>query len=74
ILNKIGYKNGIIYGLLISAVGTLFFYPAAEIKSYELLLGGLFVVGLGFSLQQTATQPFMIALGPVENFSLCIFL
>lgn len=67
ILNKIGYKNGIIYGLLISAVGTLFFYPAAEIKSYELLLGGLFVVGLGFSLQQTATQPFMIALGPEET-------
>lgn len=67
ILNKIGYKNGIIYGLLISAVGTLFFYPAAELKSYELLLGGLFVVGLGFSLQQTATQPFMIALGPQET-------
>lgn len=67
ILNKIGYKNGIVYGLLISAVGTLLFYPAAEMKSYELLLAGLFVVGLGFSLQQTATQPFMIALGPAET-------
>lgn len=63
ILNKIGYKNGIIYGLLISAVGTLMFYPAAELQSYTLLLSGLFIVGLGFSLQQTATQPFMIALG-----------
>ncbi|WP_019987467.1 MFS transporter [Rudanella lutea] len=63
ILNRIGYKNGIIYGLLISAVGTLMFYPAAELKSYALLLSGLFIVGLGFSLQQTATQPFMIALG-----------
>ena len=67
ILNKIGYKNGIIYGLIISALGSLLFYPAAETKSYFLLLTALFVVGLGFSLQQTATQPFMIALGPPET-------
>ena len=67
ILNKIGYKNGIVIGLLISAVGTLLFYPAAQMQSYNLLLGGLFTVGLGFSLQQTATQPFMIALGPPET-------
>lgn len=63
ILNRIGYKNGIIYGLIISAFGTLMFYPAAQLQSYTLLLSGLFIVGLGFSLQQTATQPFMIALG-----------
>jgi MFS transporter, FHS family, L-fucose permease len=67
ILNKIGYKNGIVYGLLISAVGTTLFYPAAQTASYPLLLAGLFIVGLGFSLQQTATQPFMIALGPPET-------
>jgi MFS transporter, FHS family, L-fucose permease len=67
ILNKIGYKNGIVIGLLISAVGTLLFYPAAQTSSYNLLLAGLFIVGLGFSLQQTATQPFMIALGPPET-------
>ncbi|MFN3490156.1 MAG: MFS transporter [Emticicia sp.] len=67
ILNKIGYKNGIVIGLLISAVGTLLFYPAAQNASYNLLLAGLFIVGLGFSLQQTATQPFMIALGPPET-------
>jgi MFS transporter, FHS family, L-fucose permease len=62
-LNKIGYKSGIIYGLIISAIGTLLFYPAAEYQSYPLLLGGLFIVGLGFSLQQTSAQPFAIALG-----------
>lgn len=67
ILNKIGYKNGIVIGLLISALGTLLFYPAAQTASYPLLLAGLFIVGLGFSLQQTATQPFMIALGPPET-------
>jgi FHS family L-fucose permease-like MFS transporter len=67
VLNKIGYKNGIVIGLLISAVGTLLFFPAAQNASYNLLLAGLFIVGLGFSLQQTATQPFMIALGPPET-------
>jgi MFS transporter, FHS family, L-fucose permease len=67
ILNRIGYKNGIVIGLLISAAGTLLFYPAAQNASYNLLLAGLFIVGLGFSLQQTATQPFMIALGPPET-------
>lgn len=72
ILNKIGYKNGIIIGLALSAVGTLLFYPAAETKSYSMLLAGLFIVGLGFSLQQTATQPFMIALGPPETGALRI--
>jgi FHS family L-fucose permease-like MFS transporter len=72
ILNKIGYKNGIIIGLVLSALGTLLFYPAAEARSYGLLLSGLFIVGLGFSLQQTATQPFMIALGPPETGALRI--
>lgn len=62
-LNKIGYKNGIIYGLIFSGLGTLIFYPAAELHSFYLLLGGLFVVGLGFSLQQIAANPFAIALG-----------
>jgi len=62
-LNKIGYKNGIIYGLIFSGIGTLIFYPAAELHSYFLLLSGLFVVGLGFSLQQIAANPFAIALG-----------
>jgi MoxR-like ATPase len=45
ILNKIGYKNGIVIGLLISAVGTLLFYPAAQNASYNLLLAGLFTRG-----------------------------
>lgn len=62
-LNKIGYKNGIIYGLIFSGLGTLIFYPAAEAHSFFLLLTGLFVVGLGFSLQQIAANPFAIALG-----------
>ncbi len=62
-LNKIGYKNGIILGLVISAIGALGFYPAAEMQSFPVMLLALFTVGLGFSLQQTAAQPFVIALG-----------
>lgn len=62
-MNKVGYKNGVVWGLLISAIGTLLFYPAAQMESYPIMLSGLFIVGLGFSLQQTAAQPFAIALG-----------
>lgn len=63
ILNKIGYKNGIAVGLIISALGTLLFYPAAQQSSFFLFICGLFVVGLGFSLQQTAANPLAIIMG-----------
>ena len=63
ILNRIGYKNGLSMGLVISALGTLLFYPAAETASYPLMLTGLFIVGLGFSLQQTAANPLAIVMG-----------
>jgi FHS family L-fucose permease-like MFS transporter len=63
ILNKIGYKNGIALGLIISALGTLLFYPAAESQSFILMISGLFIVGLGFSLQQTAANPLAIVMG-----------
>lgn len=67
IVNKIGYKNGLALGLLISALGTLLFYPAANTGSFPLMLGGLFIVALGFSLQQTVANPLAIALGPVQT-------
>ena len=63
ILNKIGYKKGIIYGLLISVAGALLMLPSANANSYPALLGSLFIIALGFSLQQTAAQPFAISLG-----------
>jgi FHS family L-fucose permease-like MFS transporter len=53
--------------LVISALGTLLFYPAANTGSYPLMLSGLFTVGLGFSLQQTVANPLAIALGPVKT-------
>lgn len=63
ILSKIGYKKGISLGLTISALGTLLFIPAASLESFGLMISGLFVVGLGFSLQQTAANPLVISLG-----------
>jgi FHS family L-fucose permease-like MFS transporter len=63
LLNRMGYKNGIALGLVISALGTILFYPAAEASSFALFISGLFIVGLGFSLQQTAANPLAINLG-----------
>lgn len=67
LVNKIGYKNGLALGLAISALGTLLFYPAANLHSFPLMLSGLFIVALGFSLQQTVANPLAIALGPVST-------
>ncbi|AZI22154.1 MFS transporter [Chryseobacterium taklimakanense] len=67
LINKIGYKNGLILGLLISAAGTLLFIPAANAGSFVLMISGLFTVGLGFSLQQIVANPLAIALGPNET-------
>lgn len=63
VLSKIGYKKGISLGLMISAIGTLLFIPAANLESFPIMITGLFVVGLGFSLQQTAANPLVISLG-----------
>jgi MFS transporter, FHS family, L-fucose permease len=73
ILNNWGYKNGIVYGLLISALGALFMYPflngsqQGDTDVFYLVLFALFIVGLGFSLQQTAANPFAIALGESQT-------
>ncbi len=64
LLNKIGYKNGIALGLGISAVGTLLFYPAANGEgSFNLMITALFIVALGFSLQQIAANPLAVVIG-----------
>lgn len=67
LINKIGYKNSLIIGLIISALGTILFYPAANSESFPLMLSGLFIVGLGFSLQQTVANPLAIAMGSVKT-------
>jgi MFS transporter, FHS family, L-fucose permease len=66
-LNKMGYKNGIIWGLVLSAVGALLMVPAVDSGSFGFILAAFFVIALGFSLQQTAANPFVIALGTPET-------
>ena len=67
VLNKWGFKNGIVYGLVVSAVGAALMIPAISSGSFGFILAALFVVALGFSLQQTSANPFAIALGKPET-------
>jgi MFS transporter, FHS family, L-fucose permease len=66
---KIGYKNGVIIGLVISAIGSALFWPAAAKVSYPLFLVALFVVGLGFAMLQIAANPYVTILGPEKTAS-----
>jgi MFS transporter, FHS family, L-fucose permease len=68
-INKIGYKNGIMAGLFLSAVGCILFYPAAHYRVYGLFLGALFVLALGFTLLQIAANPYVAILGKPETAS-----
>lgn len=68
-INRIGYKNGIIAGLIISAAGSLLFYPAAQYHIYGFFLSALFVLGLGFTLLQIAANPYVAILGPASSAS-----
>ena len=69
ILNKIGYKKGIIYGLVISVIGAvaLALISTSATPTFGMVLVAFFIIALGFSLQQTAAQPFAIALGSPET-------
>jgi FHS family L-fucose permease-like MFS transporter len=66
---RVGYKNGVIIGLMISAVGSALFWPAATFLSYPLFLLALFVVGLGFAMLQIAANPYVTILGPERTAS-----
>lgn len=67
VLRKTGYKNGMMLGLFVMAVGALLFIPAAMTRTYGLFLLGLFVMGTGLSVLQTASNPYVIELGPPES-------
>jgi FHS family L-fucose permease-like MFS transporter len=66
---RIGYKNGVVVGLLLAAAGGAMFWPAASLLSYPLFLGGLFIVGLGFAMLQIAANPYVTILGPERTAS-----
>jgi len=67
ILKKTGFKNGMMVGLLVMAVGTLLFIPAAMTRTYLLFLVGLFVMGTGLAVLQTASNPYITIIGPIES-------
>ena len=67
IISKTGFKNGMALGLLIMAVGSLIFIPAANARSFGLFLTGLFIQGAGLALLQTASNPYISIIGPIES-------
>lgn len=67
IIKKIGYKNSIITGLLVFAVGAFLFVPAANSREYELFLFALFVIGCGLTILETSANPYAAILGPPES-------
>lgn len=67
LLNKIGYKKGMSVGLIIMGLGALVFIPAANSRTYWMFLMGIFIQGTGMTLLQTAANPYITILGPIES-------
>ncbi len=67
LLEKIGYKNGIVIGLLVLVVGFLIYIPAAQSKLFWLFLIAQFVIGTSLTLLQTAANPYVVKVGPIES-------
>jgi MFS transporter, FHS family, L-fucose permease len=68
-ITKIGYKNGLIAGLIVSGISCALFYPAAEFKMYGFFLSALFFLGIGFTILQIAANPYVSILGSEETAS-----
>ncbi len=67
IMQRIGYKRGILAGLLVCATGTILFIPAASARVYAFFLFALFVMACGQSVLEVAANPYVTTLGPVES-------
>lgn len=67
LLKRIGFKKGMMYGFWSMAFGALLFIPAAKTMTYELFLFGLFSIGAGLAMLQTAANPYVTILGPKER-------
>ncbi len=67
ILKKTGFKNGLVLGMLILGVGSLLFIPAAKSNSFGLFLTGIFIQGSALALLQTAANPYLTIIGPIES-------
>ncbi len=67
LLKSVGFKKGMMYGFLTMALGAFIFVPAAMVRTYEVFLLGLFLLGAGLAILQTAANPYITILGPIES-------
>lgn len=67
IINRIGYHKGMSLGLIVMAIGALVFIPAAEARTYWVFLLAIFIQGVGMTICQTAANPYITILGPIES-------
>lgn len=67
LLKKAGFKKGMMTGFLAMALGAFIFVPAALTRTYEIFLLGLFTIGAGLAVLQTAANPYITILGPIER-------
>src|SRR5690606_20995299 len=67
LMNRIGYKKGILIGLFLYAAGALIFYPAAELRVYGIFLVALFIIACGLAFLETAANPYVTVLGDAKS-------
>ena len=67
LLKKVGFKRGIMYGFMFTALGAFLFVPAALVRQFEIFLIGLFSIGTGLAILQTAANPYVTIIGPIES-------
>jgi len=67
LIDKVGYQQGIVLGLLTTAAGCILFYPSADLHIYELFLFAFFVLASGITILQVAANPYVAALGPEKT-------
>jgi FHS family L-fucose permease-like MFS transporter len=67
ILQKVGFKNGLVIGMVVLGIGSLIFIPAADNRSYGLFLTGIFIQGSAMALLQTAVNPYLSIIGPIDS-------
>lgn len=67
LLKKAGFKKGIMYGFMLTALGAFIFVPAALARQFEIFLIGLFSIGTGLAILQTAANPYVTIIGPIDS-------
>lgn len=67
LLEKVGFKRGIMYGFLLTSIGAFIFVPAALARQFDIFLVGLFSIGTGLAILQTAANPYITILGPIDS-------